>query len=523
MANFLLMFEENSFQTFFHDIRVFIQGVEVTHDIIGTIAVTLSDRDGTNIASLTIDNALDKYVMTQHNVDGKFGVDESRIYDESPKQGIYNFKTRQTVKDSQADQREVVKKELRAALKLFHKQLGKGTKETNFEAERAASDDVVSNLDHQYLDSEKVRINTFNELVDEMLLMNKELGSSDAQEVVEASLKKRDRGYIHATNVIPFPSQSAQNLNPSDLKTGQRRWEFGLKSPVFHRNDPIVIFAHNPLTEEDEWMWAFTGFINRYPKQVDYVSGLSTFSLSCYCIRAVMQKMKVALNGVRGWAVPDLIFDDAGIFTQMNNPSNLTHKLAHASMEASTEYLITGQVTIDQANAGKLTLDGQVAGVGGFTKGEVYRYPAEGSTPKLSGLAVPEPSDRSDPNVRILENWHTLGLFGSKGRFLTSAEVDEIGRETKTGGKHDPTSKKVHYLLPREGTNVHNLVEFAVGTYSEQIVQSVPDHPGILGSPGLPVDHVPLWGHYDRISNVRLLARGLRAVCLGVPVRKAPD
>ncbi len=66
----LVIFKEQAYQVYFLDIRIFIQGVEVTPWVTGAVTITRTNRDGPSTASFQLDNALDRFVITQENLEG---------------------------------------------------------------------------------------------------------------------------------------------------------------------------------------------------------------------------------------------------------------------------------------------------------------------------------------------------------------------------------------------------------------------------------------------------------------------
>jgi len=90
----LVQFREQHYQALFEDARVFIQGVEVTPWITGSIAITRTNRDAPGTCTFTLDNGLDRFVITADNLSGKWR-DTTDRYSESAKVAIYRYKTGQ--------------------------------------------------------------------------------------------------------------------------------------------------------------------------------------------------------------------------------------------------------------------------------------------------------------------------------------------------------------------------------------------------------------------------------------------
>jgi hypothetical protein len=252
-------------------------------------------------------------------------------------------------------------------------------------------------------------------------------------------------------------ARQANTRNPIDSDTGEARWPLSERSVIFHKNDPIRIFLQNPFTENDEWIYGFTGFVSEYPVTTDYVTGHSTLQIQCYDIKALMQKMRVQMNAILGpFVQPSGLFEDrASIFADLLLPNNWTHAFANMSFENAMALLMTGTTL-------KREGQGPHFGVGSLAVGKVITYPAK---------------DEKD-NKATLEAWHTMCLNGpgkisdekniANTVFLTSKDVERIGRGTTTDGPYSPIRAYVHFLLPKAGTAASNLTQTQFDAGTEQ-------------------------------------------------------
>jgi hypothetical protein len=91
----LVIFEERSYQALYEDFRIFIQGVDVTPWVTGSVSVTRTNRDGPNTCTFTLDNAMDRFVLTDENLNDDKWRDTNDRYSEAAKHGIYLYKTGQ--------------------------------------------------------------------------------------------------------------------------------------------------------------------------------------------------------------------------------------------------------------------------------------------------------------------------------------------------------------------------------------------------------------------------------------------
>jgi len=499
----LVSFKERSYQALYEDFRVFIQGVEVTPWISGSITLTRSNRDGPNTCSFTLDNAMDRFVLTAENLqptfDNPYGLwrDTTDRYSEAAKHSIYLYKTGQAevTQDRVAEltntlferNAQIVAARTTLDVARDENRRRRGTRNVARDpgelspielAElRVSASDTVQDMpsDTVLNDTAKVETAIFEQLGARGLsqkaaeAMAKEVVAKRAKQLVKAGRRRAaGDGPAQETNADQTSAERSgrhkrmKNIrNPIDSDTGDQRWPLQERSVVFHKNDPVRVFVHNPLTENDEWLFGFAGFVDQYPVQTDYLTGQSTIQVQCYGIKALMQKMRVQQNTVYGIIVPEPLFHDrASVFADLNSPNGnrLNHSFVNMSFENSMAVLVTG-TTLDRRGQGRRF------GVGDFAVGKVVTYPV-----------TKEPDD--DINRATLEEWHTLCLNGPAPLtepeqiadldLLTNARVEEIGRGTTSDGPYAPTRGFVHFLLPKDGTAAHNLTQAMFDTGSDQ-------------------------------------------------------
>lgn len=427
-------FAEQKNQVFNHDFLVFIDGVDITKFVTGELVVNLADKDGWNEANFELNNSHDNFVVTLNNL----GMNES---------GIPTF--RSTDVSGENKYSEVAKERI-----LIYK------------------DDEERN---PFVDIERMKI----------------AGTTSGVQNVNVTGREQEQADVAVRNQAETSRQIAQRESLTravDVPTVGRRWHIGHQSTVFHKNDPVRIFRKNPLKEVDEWMPAFTGYLNQISYNTNYVNGTSVVKLSCYDIRALAQKMRVQTTAVTGVTNPRAIFlsaegDERSLFTDLINPAILGHPLSGTRYEDVMEFLITGTSEQDPAVKERFAASKFRRGIGDFTVGDrIYYKPG-----KRKDGVLPDP----------LEQWHGLCLFGMDGqrrigkdrrtvlggsagktvlgapfnrRWLTEAEARKIGRETTHDGEWAPHKQFLHFLLPVEGTGARNLLDFdAVNATSNQL------------------------------------------------------
>lgn len=95
-----------------------------------------------------------------------------------------------------------------------------------------------------------------------------------------------------------FDRKKNPEYNPVDSQSGGRRFPLHHWSTIFHKNDSVRVWIHNPASERDEWLPVFTGYVVNKPVSEDYITGENTVSVTCQDIRYLMSNMRVNTNSV---------------------------------------------------------------------------------------------------------------------------------------------------------------------------------------------------------------------------------
>jgi hypothetical protein len=496
----IVQFEERPYQVYFEDYRIFIQGVEVTQHVMGGVTIQKSNRDGSGTASFTLDNAMDKFVITDQNLAGKWR-DTNDKYSEAAKHGIYLYKTGQddtTINRIQELIDVLMEQELdiqfansdsvaKSEYVGNRRRAGKSARTRDPDQMRAVNSAkrVLDRMPSASLTSAENREKVRTALADSMTAAGMDpkdaaveaasLSSARTLDLVNAggSRPNADGPVAQANPGGGSPERrgtykSPQSLrNPIDPDTGQPCWSLEERSVIFHKNDPIRIFVHNPLTESDHWIYGFTGYIDKYPLTRNYINGQSSVQIQCYDIRQPMSKMRVSMNQTLPLRRKETLFTDrSSIFADMLNPTKWGHSFANRGFENAMAILITG-TTVKR----EVVHPPSRFGVGDFKVGKVVTYPL--------GETVEE-----DPkgNATLLEAWHSLCLNGpgpiadektlAFTGALTTKEVEKIGRGTTSDGPFSPTSGYVHFLLPNKGTTAYTLAQEQFGVTDQVDWQS---------------------------------------------------
>src|SRR5579885_524963 len=272
-----------------------------------------------------------------------------------------------------------------------------------------------------------------------------------------------------------------KNINGLDKDTGALRWEFNENSTCFHKHDPIRIFVHNPLMNENgdpsvpAWLPAWLGFLENRTMEDDYINGLRTIKITGYDIRYMLKKMRVKTNGMDDPTVAGSNYQVMeGQFKDLLGKGNFSNQpFSTGTFETVAETLLTGGTGLPFANSagvGKLFVD---------TK-SFFDPPTDASQPSFGdafGPSVKGPNSNtpeafktgsalSQSQVKTLEDFYSLALYGKwelstgsvSGRPLTYAEAQEIGQGTVhhasdgTISVFSPFAVGINFLLPKDGT-----------------------------------------------------------------------
>lgn len=238
--------------------------------------------------------------------------------------------------------------------------------------------------------------------------------------------------------------------------TQERRYRLAVNDCIFSRNDPLRIFMRNPYnSSSDEWVEIFCGFVQDHPISTNYLNGESSVRISAYCIRQLLNNMRVQTNAFTAVLDNQPIFRNGkDFFNDFRKPSLSTHAFSQYSLEATIRELILGtSITASKSKTNKNDL--LVSnGVGTFKLGNVMCY---------------NHLQRDD----TLERWHLMSVFGVNKKtsptindelWLSSVDVAKLGDSTiyypeDYTAAAGPTGRYLHFLLPAAGTGATTLIQ----------------------------------------------------------------
>lgn len=425
--------------------KVFINGVDITNHITGSISWSYGDREAENTLSFTLDNNNDKFVLKPQNIGLQQGKDTSKSFADA-----HSYATSKPWEVS-----------------LFN------------EAEKPEFVGLRSGASSGFYD----------ETAKKELLMKK--------------LKRRvkfpdDKPYLRA-HLDPETgkfSTNALNLDDISLYEGM----FATHAPVINVMDQVILWIMDPNRDpihahESLWIPAFTGFVMSAPPETDYATGSSTINVQCSDIRTLLKRKRVLTNTASaGTWLPNITLD-SGLFADATAPaSNLTqNSLADNSLnfEGIISLLLAG-LKLTDSNASMqdycLNMDGS-----NYTAWLAKKHEKQ-DTIEVDGQQLPKPNnmgfgslwfghyftydtalvnnDSADPSKpsskrsKLFNAWNRICLFGArvKNSSVISDYFDydtmlEVGKGTYAGGKYDALAKLFHIIVPTGGGKVTNLLD----------------------------------------------------------------
>lgn len=453
------VFQELVHQALYQDFLVFINGINVTRWVTGSISYSVAGRGGTNSASFQMVNPDNLFILIPNaEAGGSIGGNiPPPTGSDIITPGSLTWRTAETntQRSNHPAYSEIVKKEtyLRKALSALQ-----------------------INETFGVVDRESQQINP---------------GSGRAGASVQTT---RPGGNPREEAGFDVPNME--------------RWPFGYHRAVFHKNDPVRIFVHNPFTSDaDSWICAFTGYVQSYPVDDDWITGNSTINVSCYDLKSLMQKMRFQTNQIL-YELPGDVAVDEGFFADFLRGSEggqSMHRLANQTFENIASYILTGRFLPewfdgyqDQSNTNYVLASSNIMrqrfqsiglpaniqnienprppserfdipqqstgtggrierttnGVGQVSMGSVFRFPGTLST--------------NADKANFIEEWHKLGLFGGFRRPLTYREALQIGSETRIDGNNPPDRVNVHMLVPSMGSGLGTLEQIGIDAETQE-------------------------------------------------------
>ena len=211
-------FREDKNQVFYHDLKLFIFGTDVTPWITGQVNLHLADRDATNVLTCSLSNQYRALEITRENL----GETPTASLDANNQ-----FKTSNN---------------------------GRATSSSKFRL----TDPYAPQ--GQYSELAKAKIFTLK-----------------TQANLKSQVLVKTKGPVISMNQPGTIKKITDNdwSNAADDTTN--RYPLSVGSLIFHKYDPVRFFIKNPLTRSDnEWVCMFTGYLDTKPFTQNY----TTFKIS---------------------------------------------------------------------------------------------------------------------------------------------------------------------------------------------------------------------------------------------------
>lgn len=254
-------------------------------------------------------------------------------------------------------------------------------------------------------------------------------------------------------------SRQAENSE----NAGFERWPLYPPTPIFHKMDPVRIYAALPWlssTQERRWVPVFCGYVASTSLTRSYAAGAaeSTISITCNTLKAVLQKTRIAQNPLfnsdqtaRLLSAERVINENelVSLFrdTVLQQPTSV---LLQRPPNEIISYLITGRYSEEHGDSAV-----QSAGVGDIGRG-------------ANRFFMPAEEEIYINGKYHLQHWHDGCVYGAddEGRNrsepLTREEVHAQGINSFTDGPFCPHGRNVivRFLQPPQGFGYEALAAF---------------------------------------------------------------
>ena len=428
--------------------RLFINGVDVSDHVLGSISWSYAGRGGENACSFQLDNNNDKFVLKPSNL----GLSEDMSDTNRSFADTESFSTQEPW-----------------AINVF-KAGGTPTYVTSAIAETLG-------------------LSTFSETSKKKLYLDKLKKRAQFDDTATnhnlKSYTKTDSGALAATPTIS---------NDISLYEGL----FFTKSPVINIMDQVRLYIVDPNRDpvdaaDSLWINVFTGFVMSAPPEHDFSNGQSTISVTCSDIRTLLKRKRVLVNSVSADQITPSIGLGTGLFSDIVQANNNTTN-AFADQSLTFERLIALALT-------GLRISDNVAAMPNLSSycvkyGEDASNKAWAAAKKQYQTALPNAEgkpvavnkdgfgalwfgfyymyDKSyfvenespekqrgvhEAREKFMNSWNRITVFGQHQDYLTWNDMLKQGSTTKPDGENSALNALVHFLVPSGGNQVSNLLD----------------------------------------------------------------
>ncbi len=394
-------FAESINPVFLQDVLVYIQGVEVSEFVVGTVHFSRNGLEGHNRATLVLDNEADRFVWTERNLASIFGFSHPRVMQlRRQAQGVENEVQAAEIEaltTSKFTQNEKVK---RSVYDYKSNPTRNPTIRSAKNVVQFARFDLAPNR-AIFARMDPIRIFT--------LYPWRVPGGTDQLWIPEFS------GYIENVSIEDndITGQSSITIEAVDIVEAiMRRMRISADASLGIANPLEAIGFAPPLNAVNS---SQPGVLN---------------PLQAAAQQEAQERSDHFFNPRDTQFYDDIVHDT--VFGQEFFPNS--------TMEEAIKQLLV-------FNPSRLAENRPNRGVRAIELGGTLLYDAARAS-------------QSEAQT-FFQEWHKFCLFGPKRRPWTRSEVDAVGSETKTDGSFNPNASRLWFLLPAEGSGPRNLANLA--------------------------------------------------------------
>lgn len=405
MARPPFSFTELRNSVFYHNIKVFIFGADVTPWLTGALTFSRAGRNGTNTCQFTLSNPLDAFSMTSRNLTPADGVDFSR--DDAILTGQYR-----TIDPSMIG--------------------GAYSELAKFQIISRKLSDQALNLKHQ--------VETFG-------LIGQNLSDREhTRDSSQVQSEFTDRYPFSEGSLCIHKHDPVRVFIQNPFQRGDDAWTCEFTGYIDTK--PYSQNYVNGLSQISVTCQDIRLLMQGMRVQVNPSSLIGNENTLLF--------REGSLDNVRKSAV---LPDDTNFFEDfLATRTGLSHVLGGQTFQQSIETLLFGDAenasTRRRKEQGTGSTDIKRGGVGNLSKGLTFNFDPEQSA---------EDFFENWNNLIIFGDRRKQLGSGTLGGYLTELQVDEMGSQTFPGGEWSPDNSLVHFLFPAEGSPLSNLVSFAKG------------------------------------------------------------
>lgn len=415
--------------------RLFINGVDVSDHVMGSISWSFQERGGENSLSFTLDNNNSKFELRP----GNLGLSEPAASDDRSFADTESFATKSPWK--------IVRMKPTGSPGFVESSEGENRGLVTF--------------------SEAAKHKMYADKVDKRVRIDSETGVN--------------------YNMKTFVDKTTGAVSESKTSDAEISLYDGLlhsRACIINVMDQVRLYVLDPNTDpvletDSLWIPAFTGFVMSAPPEHDFSTGASSISITCSDIRTLLKRKRVLLNSATADQMTPTIGINSGLFRDVAlQNTTTTNALADQSLtfESLVALALMGVRIADESrNLKDYCLaprresstswesdrkahqpQGQNDnGFGSLWFGYYYEYGPQFTTnsEKIGDAAF------NSYRSQFLNDWNRLTVFGASHDHLSFYEMMEQGSGTKPGGEYSALGALVHFLVPAGGTKVTSLLD----------------------------------------------------------------